>query len=120
MDRVVIPGLPVPVRVGVTAEERQAEQEILLDLELYLDLAAPGRRDDLRWTVDYDEACQVADSVVRAQSFRLIESLAETVAGALLEAFDIAEVVVCVRKPGALTRWGVPYAAVEIRRARHG
>ena len=55
MDKIIISDLRLPVIVGTLPEERTRRQEIAIDLELDLDLAAAGRSDDLTDTVDYAE-----------------------------------------------------------------
>jgi FolB domain-containing protein len=104
--------------VGVTAEERDVEQDIVVGVVLYLDLAPAGTSDDLAKTVDYDTVCGTVSRVVASRPFDLIEAIAEEVAQAILGAFDVVEVDVRVEKPGALTSWKAPFAAVEIRRTR--
>lgn len=120
VDRVLVPGLRLEARVGVGDDERASPQEILVDVELRLDLARAGAADELAATVDYEEVCRIVDAVARARPFHLIEAIAEETAAALLARFDIAEVRVQVRKPGALKAWGVPHAAVEVRRRADG
>lgn len=119
MDRIVIPGLPLRARVGVTDAERASAQEIVLHVEMRLDLSGAGAHDDLARTIDYDAVCERLGSVVRATEFRLIETIAETCARDLLAGFpSIDEARVEVRKPGALRSRGAPYAAVEVTRRR--
>lgn len=52
-DRIFVRGLRLWAHVGVLAFERAEGQWFELDLELALDLAAAGRRDDLARTLDY-------------------------------------------------------------------
>jgi dihydroneopterin aldolase len=119
VDRIVIPGLPLRARVGVTDAERAVAQEIELHVELGLDLTAAGAHDDLGRTVDYDAVCEHLGSVVRLTEFRLIEAIAEACARTLLATFpSVDEARVEVRKPAALRSHGVAYAAVEVTRRR--
>ncbi len=120
MDKIILAEIPLLAWVGVTEEERGSEQEIVIDVELWLDLAPAGAADDLSKTVDYEDVCETVEVVARSRPFRLIEAIAEESARALLGQFAVAEVQVRVRKPGALRTRGVPYAAVEIRRRRGG
>ena len=120
MDKIIIPQIPLRVRVGVTDEERSREQDILIDIELGLDLHPAGTTDDLTQSVDYEVICTTVTSMMRSRFFKLIETIANEVAGMLLEQHNIDEVLVRVRKPDALRIHGVPYAAVEVFRRRNG
>jgi dihydroneopterin aldolase len=120
MDRIVVPEIPLRAHVGVTDAERETDQEIAVDLVLHLDLAPAGTSDDIAKTVDYDAVCGAVAAVVGSRPFRLIEAIAEEVARAILRDFEVYEIDVRVRKPGALLARGVPFAAVEIRRRRDG
>lgn len=108
------------VRVGVTAEERRAAQEVIVRLTLHLDLTAAGASDDIAHTIDYDAVCAVVAETVGGGPFHLIERIAARVADAVLGGFGVTAVDVRVEKPGALLARGVPYAAVEISRERDG
>jgi dihydroneopterin aldolase len=119
VDRIVVPGLPLRARVGVTDAERAVAQDVSLHVELGLDLRGAGVHDDLARTVDYDAVCVCLGAVVGAAEFRLIEAIAEACARALLSDFpSVEEARVEVRKPSALRSRGVPYAAVEVTRRR--
>jgi dihydroneopterin aldolase len=119
VDRIVVPGLPLRARVGVTDAERSAAQDIEVHLELRLDMSGAAQHDDLARTVDYDAVCERVAALVRATPFRLIETIAEACAQDLLSAYaSVEEVTVEVRKPGALSARGVAYAAVEVTRRR--
>jgi dihydroneopterin aldolase len=119
MDRIVIPGIPLRAHVGVTEAERASEQGIVVEVELGLDLRAAGTSDDLARTVDYEAACDAVAAAATTRPHRLIESIAEECAGALLARFStVDEVRVRVRKPAALRSRDVPFAAVEVLRRR--
>lgn len=120
LDRILIPGIPLRTQVGVTEAERRHPQEIAVDLTLHLSLAAAAATDDLRRTVDYEAVCAAVTDVAAARPYHLIETIAGAIADEVLGTFDVEEVEVRVRKPGALRARDVPYAAVEIRRRRGG
>lgn len=120
MDKILIPDLRIACFVGVPRQEREVEQDVWLDIELSLDLKQAGRADDFSLTVDYDAICATAEETVKKRPRKLIETIAEDVAEVLLGNYPLQSVKVRVRKPGALQHRGVPYAAVEIKRQRHG
>ncbi len=120
MDKILIEGASFRARVGVSEEERARRQEIILSLQALIDIRRAGRQDDLAATVSYVEIHEVAARVIAAKAYRLIETIAEEVAAAVLQRFEpITGVVVRIAKPGALGSRGVRLTAVEITRMRH-
>jgi 7,8-dihydroneopterin aldolase/epimerase/oxygenase len=118
-DAIYLRGMTFAGRVGVSEEERADPQEIQVDVELWLDLAAAGRSDDLAQTVDYAAVFEITRREVEDSVHRLLESVGEGVAGKLLAGFPaVARVVVEVRKPGVPIDGVLEYAAVRIDRTR--
>ena len=120
-DRIVLTNMVFEGRHGVTDAERAAAQQFEVDVEIHLDLRPAGLADDLSRTVDYAEVFEIARSAVEGPSRRLIETLAESIAAAVLErsaAAGAIEVVVRVRKPGAPLPGPLDHAVVEITRRR--
>ncbi|HIE12682.1 MAG TPA: dihydroneopterin aldolase [Desulfotomaculum sp.] len=118
MDKIFIEGMVFFGRHGVLPVEREAGQRFLADVTLYLDLSPAGCGDDLSKTVDYLDVYGTVEEVVCGRSFRLIETLAETVAAALLERFPVSEVSVRIRKPGAPLPGFFEAVGVEVLRRR--
>ncbi|HOQ10183.1 MAG TPA: dihydroneopterin aldolase [Syntrophomonadaceae bacterium] len=119
MDRIIGRGLRFYGCHGVLEEEQHNPQPFEVDFELWLDLAAAGQRDDLGQTVDYGQVFQVIRQVVEEEHYKLLEALAERLAGVLLEQFAaIQEVDITVYKPQAPVAGDFKYFAVKIHRAR--
>ncbi len=87
VDRIVIEGLVVLAHVGVSDVERAAAQRCRVDVELRADLRAAGAADDLARSVDYGAVIETIRSVAATTSPRLLETLAERMAAALLDRF---------------------------------
>ncbi len=119
-DRVLIPGIPLWARVGCTEAERREAQSILVDIELRCDAGPAARSDSLADAVDYVAVRADAAAVAGRRPYALIETLAEAVATTLLANHCVGEVLVRVKKPSALARFGVPWAAVEVVRQSNG
>lgn len=101
--RVAVRGIRADGRHGVTADERASPQPFEVDVELRADLATATASDRLEDAVDYTELAALAEERVRSASFHLIETLAASIGGAILERWpDATEVDVAVRKPEAL------------------
>jgi dihydroneopterin aldolase len=117
-DRIVLANMRFQGRHGVYDWERQNPQPFEVDVELVLDLQPPGIDDDLQLSVDYGRVYDAVRQIVESMSFRLLEALAEAISHELLADFDVAEVVVRVRKPEVRLDGPLDYAGVEIQRRR--
>ena len=115
-DHILIEGLRVSCVIGVNDRERRAKQEIVLDIVLHADLRVAGGSDDIADTVDYGALARSIAEHVAGSSFRLVEALAESVAGVCLADARVTRVHVRIRKPGALSL--ADSAGVEITRHR--
>lgn len=94
---VEIHGLEIFGRHGVNEEERRAGQTFLFDVELVVD---EPTEDEIHAVVDYRAVRDIVRAVSDAQVYSLIESLAASVADALVAALSVASARVRVRKPG--------------------
>ena len=116
MDKIHIRDLALKCIIGVYEREREARQDVLINITLHADLRRAGVTDDFHDTIDYKAVKQRVLALVEGSSFQLIEALAEAIASACLEFDGVEQVDVLVEKPGALR-----YArtvGVEITRAR--
>jgi dihydroneopterin aldolase len=97
-DKIVIKGLKVLGRHGVSPGEREQDQQFVVDLECELDLAAAGRADRIEHTVDYMELLEDIRQVVSRESYNLLEALAERLAQTVLRRPFVDRVTVGVCK----------------------
>lgn len=102
-DRIELRGLRVNARCGVLPLEREQDQPLEFDVDLWVDLSASGASDALADTIDYGAVCELVASVCAASAPQLLERLATSVADAIL-AMDapasapLTAVTVAVRK----------------------
>ena len=119
MDRVFVSNLCLHGRHGVFPEEAKLGQKFYLDIVCDFDSEACIRDDDYRKAVNYAVLCEIAASVSAGGPFKLIETLADHVAKAVLESFaQVTSVTVRVRKPSAPIPFALDHVGVEITRAR--
>ncbi len=119
MDRIVIKDLLVPGIVGINPDEREHEQEILVNATLWVDTRPAAASDRIEDAVNYRSVAKAMIAHLREGRPRLVERLAEELAGICLAADErIAEVEVSVEKPGALRH--ARSVGVVIRRLRRG
>ena len=120
-DHIVLAQMEFFGRHGVSDEERSAEQQIDVDVELHVDLQRAGASDDLADTVNYSRVFDACRDIVEGRSFKLLEAIAEAIATRVLADFaGVDAVTVRVRKPGVPIDGRLEYAGVSIERHRAG
>jgi dihydroneopterin aldolase len=117
VDRIVLEGMTFSGRHGVRPAEREQAQEFTVDVEVETDLVRPGLSDRVEDTVDYRRVYAIAKEIVEGESVKLIETLAERIAGGVLALEAVLAVSVRVAKRPASMK-PIDAAAVQIRRMR--
>ncbi len=101
-DHIRIERIAVFGRHGVLPEEAALGQRFYISLDACLDLADAGRTDDVTRTVSYADLVQIAVEIGTGRRFKLIEALAEAIAGTILGRFPAIEAItVRIDKPSA-------------------
>jgi 7,8-dihydroneopterin aldolase/epimerase/oxygenase len=119
-DSILLEGMVFHGRHGTLPAERELGQPFVVSVELRLDLRPAGRSDDLSQTVDYGRVHQRAKEIVEGPPVNLTETVAESIAAAVVEEFPAVEAVrVRVAKPHVrLGNTVLGASAVEILRRR--
>jgi len=119
-DRIELRGLRLVCALGVPAAERARPQPVEIDLDLVVDVAAAAARDDLADSADYAATLDAVAAVVSRTAYRLLESLAEAIAAAVLEDDKVAAVTVGLRKLQPPVPYDLATAGVRLTRRRVG
>jgi dihydroneopterin aldolase len=120
-DKILLSGVRLDCHIGVPEEERAKTQELIVDIELGVDLRGAWASDRFEDTVDYAAVRDVIARVAGQRPYALVETLAESMAAAVLSEFAKVESVrVLVRKPAALAHLRVDWPGVELVRTRNG
>jgi len=101
---------------GVTAAEKETGRKYEVDCELEVDLAEPGQTDQLSDTIDYTEVYNLIKKEVENTAYSLLERLASSLAGKLLDSFPVYHVTLRVRKLTPPIAGDIRYIEVEITR----
>ena len=117
-DRIEVRGLRLEAVHGVEEAERSAPQPFEVDLDLCLSLSPAGSSDGLEDTCDYATAVSRVVSVLLGPPRRLLETLAEEIACALLADGRVEAVTVVVRKLRPPVEHQLASAGVRITRRR--
>ncbi|MFD1815800.1 dihydroneopterin aldolase [Rhodococcus gannanensis] len=119
-DRIELRGLRVRGHHGVFDHEKRDGQDFLIDVTVWLDLAAAASSDDLADTLDYGALAQTAADIVAGPPRDLIETVAAEIADAVLADVRVREVEVTVHKPSAPIPLTFGDVAVVAHRSRTG
>jgi dihydroneopterin aldolase len=103
---------------GLRDEEREIGGKFAIDVEIGLDLRKAGETDSINHTVDYRRIYEIVKEVVMGKSFKLIESIAHSIAEAVMEELDVEYAKIRVRKLSPPIDGLVDYAEVEVERGR--
>ena len=115
-DRVEIDDLRVNCIIGVHPWERRSPQEVRITLSMAADLAPAASSGRLADTIDYADLAAAAEAEAQRGRYRLLESLAEALAGLCLQRRGVREARVRVCKPAAIR--AARAAVVEVVRRR--
>ena len=116
-DRILINDLLIRGIVGVNDWERTNRQDILVNIELFADLAPAGGSDDVKDTVNYRTIAKDVIEHVEVSSRFTVEALAADIAGLCLRRPGVHSARVRVEKPGAVRF--ARSVGVEIERRRN-
>jgi dihydroneopterin aldolase len=75
---------------------------VAIDLEMSADIRKAAATDSVDDTLNYKLVAKRLQQFVGESSFQLVETLAEKIAGIVLDEFEVSWVKVKVNKPGAI------------------
>lgn len=117
-DRITLTGLRVRGNHGVFDHEKRDGQEFVVDVVVWLDLAAAAASDQLADTLDYGALAELAAEIVAGPSCDLIETVAGRIAEQVLADQRIEAAEVTVHKPSAPIPRTFADVAVTVHRRR--
>ncbi|MDG2215028.1 MAG: dihydroneopterin aldolase [Verrucomicrobiota bacterium] len=97
-DIITISDIEAQCRIGVPDDERKVPQRLLISLELNNDFTKASSHDDLNATIDYHAVYLLVHEICDQRERKLIETLAEDIASAVLEEFRTPCVKVEIKK----------------------
>ena len=115
-DKILLIGAHFYARHGVSDDEQRLGGRYVVDVELEHDLARAAASDNLADTISYSDVYRTVREIIEGRSFRLIETLAETIAQTLLARYAAETIMVRVKKQPPPMDGIIDFAGVEIRR----
>ena len=113
-DTIFLRELKVDTVIGIWDWERKIRQNVIIDLEMSADIAKAAATDHIDDTLNYKAVAKRVASFTQESSFQLVETLAERIAGIIIEEFGVEWTTVSVNKPGAIR--GAKDVGVRIHR----
>lgn len=102
MDIIYLSDLRIDTVIGIYDWERRIKQTVVFDLEMGADIRKAAASDHIDDTLNYKAVAKRIISFVEQSEFQLVETLAEKVAGIILDEFDVPWVRVKLNKQGAV------------------
>ncbi|MCL2045905.1 MAG: 2-amino-4-hydroxy-6-hydroxymethyldihydropteridine diphosphokinase [Oscillospiraceae bacterium] len=120
MDKINIKNLEIFAKHGVYSEENVLGQKFIISCTLYTDLRSAGLKDELEKSLDYGQIITSIKEIVENNVYKLIETVAQSIADGLLEENEmLKQVWVEVKKPWAPVAAHLETVSVEILRKKH-
>jgi len=101
-DHIFIKNLLVRGILGIKPEEREKQQDIVVNLELEADLSLAGGSDAIDDAVNYRSVTKEVIALVENSAYLTVEKLATEIARLAVTDYPVRSVTVTVEKPGAL------------------
>lgn len=113
MDEIRIRELEIYAYHGVYPEENRQGQRFFVNATLFTDTRTAGLTDELQESTDYGAVCRLIHEVVTGSTRKLIETVAEETAQAILLQFPLVKKLFLeLRKPEAPV--GLPFGSVSV------
>lgn len=120
MDKICIEQLKIFAHHGVFEHENINGQNFYINAYLSLDTEKAGLTDELEYSVNYAEVCSLIEKVMTENTFKLIETAAQTIAAEILINFPLVrDADIEVRKPEAPVDMTFSSLSVRIQRGWH-
>ena len=115
-DTIFLHDMRIETIVGIWDWERKIRQTVAIDLEMGADIRKAAATDSIDDTLNYKKVAKRIQQFVGDSEFQLVETMAESIAGIVLDEFDVPWVRVRVNKPGAIR--GARDVGILIHRTR--
>ena len=120
MDKIRIENLEIFAKHGVFPEENFLGQKFVLSAVLHTDTRKAGLTDELSYSVHYGEVSHLIKKVVEENTWKLLETVAEATAKAILLSYPmVSQVDLTIKKPWAPIGLPIETVSVEISRSWH-
>jgi dihydroneopterin aldolase len=117
-DRIFVSEIECLSSIGVSAGERATPQTLSVDVEVICDLGPAARSDSIADSLDYGTIVSTVVDLAGQREYKLLETLAERIADAILSGLGGESIRVLVRKPSPPLPTPLGFVSVEVSRRR--
>ncbi|NOY67749.1 MAG: dihydroneopterin aldolase [Gammaproteobacteria bacterium] len=118
MDIIFLQALEIETVIGIYDWERKIKQKVVFDIEMGADIRKSASTDHIDDTLNYKAVAKHVIAYVEESHFQLVETLAEKVAGIVIDEFKVPWVKVTLNKLGAIR--GARGVGIIIERGNKG
>ncbi len=105
---------------GVMKEEQHMGGKFEADVDLYTDFSEAAKKDDLKYTINYEKVYRFIEEVVNTRKYYLIETLATIIADELLKKYStVSKIAVRVRKNNVPVGGLIDHVEAEVIKGRN-
>lgn len=120
LDSIKIKDLEVYANHGVLSEENNLGQKFYISAELFLSFDKAIEKDDINFSVNYSDVCNIITKYMQENTFNLIESVASNLIFEIMDIYPIVNgITIELKKPWAPIRLSLKNVSVKIKRFRH-
>ena len=120
MDSIKIKDLEVYANHGVLSEENNLGQKFYISAELFLNFDKAIEKDDINFSVNYSDVCNIITKYMQENTFNLIESAANNLIFEIMDIYPIVDgIIIELKKPWAPIRLSLETVSVKMKRFRH-
>lgn len=102
MDKVFIRNLKADAIIGIYDFERIKKQPIIITLEMEWNNKKPASSENIFDALDYEKISNSVKKLIEDSSFQLVETLAETIAQHVIQAYGTNSITLELNKPEAI------------------
>jgi 7,8-dihydroneopterin aldolase/epimerase/oxygenase len=118
LDKIRLKNIVFYAHHGFYKAERELGQKFEIDIEVGCSLRQSALNDDLEQTIDYSKIYTIAKETFEYYKFKLLETVAEKMAGEILKLDGIDSVLIKVRKPHVPMNGLLDFVEIEIERKK--
>ena len=97
-----ITNLKLRTIIGINDWEREAQQDIIINIKIEFDETTSSETDDINDTIDYSKIEYLIKEIGELHHYKLLESLGEEITNKIKKEFDVKKILIKINKKNIL------------------